>query len=68
MGLDGIHNVPDFHYNPRIKESKGNPKDREEEAEQGKQKKKKDQKKEALFESLADSLSQYGDEPFQFSG
>lgn len=68
MAMESIHNVPHFNYDPRVKESLGNPKDREREKEEKGKKKKKDNKKEALFESLADSISQYGDEPFQFSG
>lgn len=68
MALDGIYNVPDFNYTPRVEKFEGKNPDQRRKDEQGGKKKKKNQQSEALFESLADSLSQYGDEPFQFSG
>lgn len=67
MAMDRIHNVPNFHYKPRIEKSLGNPKERRKEEQQGNQKKKK-KKSDNIFEDLADSLGQYNDEPFQISG
>lgn len=66
MALHGIYNVPDFNYTPRVEKFEGQNPDQRDKDEQGKQK--KEQPSEALFESLADSLNQYGDEPFQFKG
>lgn len=67
MALDGIYNVPEFHYQHRVEKASADGKGSRREQEE-KKKKKKDDKNGALFESLADSLSQYGDEPFQFKG
>lgn len=68
MALNGIYNVPEFNYTPRVEKFEGKNPDQQRKDEKGKKKQKKEQPAEALFESLADSLSQYGDEPFQFSG
>ncbi|PIQ25159.1 hypothetical protein COW36_22895 [bacterium (Candidatus Blackallbacteria) CG17_big_fil_post_rev_8_21_14_2_50_48_46] len=68
MGLDGIYNVPEFRYQQKVEKHAGNTEERKQQQEQGKKKKKQDDKAESLFESLADSLGQYSDEPFQFSG
>ncbi len=68
MALNGIYNVPDFNYDPRVEKFEGRNPDQRRKDEQGKKKKKNNEKSEALFENLADSLSQYGDEPFQFQG
>ena len=68
MALNGIYNVPDFNYTPRVEKFEGKDPEQRRKDEQGKQKKKKEKPSEQLFESLADSLSQYGDEPFQFNG
>lgn len=64
--MDGIYKVPEFHYTPRVEKHEGK-RDEKQKQEQGK-KKKQDDKNGALFESLADSLGQYSDEPFQFNG
>lgn len=68
MALHGIYNVPEFNYTPRVEKFEGKNPDQRGKDKQEKQKKKKNPPSEALFESLADSLSQYGDEPFQFKG
>ena len=68
MAMEGIYNVPDFHYQPRVERSGEQKRDRRNQREEQKKKKKKDDGAGSLFESLADSLSQYGDEPFQFNG
>lgn len=70
MAMEGIHNVPEFRYNPKVEQALGQKRRRNQEDEQDprKKKKKKDNQAGALFESLADSLGQYSDEPFQFNG
>lgn len=67
MAMEGIYNVPDFHYIHRV-EKHGQNQDGKQKQEQNKKKKKGDDKAGALFESLADSLGQYSDEPFTFNG
>ena len=64
--MDRIHNLPDFKYIPRV-EKQGHKQDGKQNQEEQK-KKKKDDKSGSLFESLADRLGQYSDEPFQFNG
>lgn len=66
MAMEGIYNVPDFHYVPRV-EKHGQKQEGKKGQEQQK-KKKGDDKAGALFESLADSIGQYSDEPFTFNG
>ena len=68
MSLKGIYNVPDFNYVPRVEKFEGKDPEQRQKENKDQKKKKQNQKSEALFESLADSISQYGDEPFQFSG
>ncbi len=68
MAMEGIHNVPDFQYQPRVERSGEQNRDRRNQREEQKKKKKKEGDSSSLFENLADSLSQYGDEPFQFNG
>lgn len=67
MGLDGIYKVPEFRYQQKVEKFANNAEGRKQQQEQAK-KKKKEEKSEHLFASLADSLGQYDDEPFQFSG
>ena len=67
MGLDGVFNVPDFQYIHKV-ERQGQNSDGQQKRDQHKKKKKDDEKNGALFESLADSLSHYSDEPFTFNG
>ena len=70
MAMEGIYNVPEFRYDPRVERSTGNKRERRrDQEEEDKKKKKKKKQAGALFESLADSIGQYSnDEPFQFNG
>ncbi|HEY9842981.1 MAG TPA: hypothetical protein V6D23_21115 [Candidatus Obscuribacterales bacterium] len=68
MAMEGIYNVPEFNYLPRVEKHGQNPDGRQKQEQDKKKKKKEDDKASALFESLADSLGQYSDEPFQFNG
>lgn len=68
MALDGIYNVPDFKYVPRVERSDGKKEERGQHSNSSKKKKKDENGSQSLFESLADSLGQYSDEPFQFNG
>ncbi len=65
MALEGVFNVPDFQYVPRV-EKQG--KQQGEKKKHDQHKKKKDDGSGALFDNLAHSLGQYSDEPFQFNG
>ena len=64
--MESIHKLPNFNYIPRVERQEQNP-DGKQKKDQGK-KKKEDEKAGELFESLADSLGQYSDEPFTFNG
>lgn len=65
--MENIYKIPEFRYDPRVERHSKNEQEKQKK-DQGKQKKKQDAKSGALFESLADSLGQYSDEPFQFNG
>ena len=68
MGLDGIYRVPEFQYQHKVEKHEHGQEERKNSSRQEQGKKKKHQNSENLFASLADSLGQYSDEPFQFSG
>jgi hypothetical protein len=68
MGLDGIYRVPEFQYQHKVEKHEQRQEERKNASQQEQGKKKKRQNSEHVFASLADSLGQYADEPFQFSG
>jgi len=65
MAMESIYNVPEFRYDRRVEQSGAQNRERkQDDKDKKKQKKANNPQASALFESLADSLGQYSEDPF----